>query len=99
MERLPFPPHDLVIDEARFLSLLRGSVSLMPIEKKRILQAVPEMTQERFDAIVSILESEKTRIDAVSERGEKIRRLIASLRIMAALDWAEVEYGLSANKP
>ena len=92
-------PHDLVIDEDRFRALLGGSVSLMPIEKKRIFASVPSMTQEQLDGIISILESEKTRIDAVSRRGEKIRRLIASLRIMAALDWAEIEYGLPAKKP
>ena len=88
MERLQIPPHDLVIDEARFRALLAG-----------FLASVPSMTQDQFDGIIGILESEKTQIDAVSERGEKIRRLIASLRIMAALDWAEIEYGLPASKP
>lgn len=57
------------------------------------------MTQRRFDDIAGILESEKAKIDAVALRGEKIGRLIASLRIIAALDWAEVESGLSIKKP
>lgn len=99
MERLRFPTHGLVIDEDRFRSLLRGSVSLMAVEKKRIFEYVPKMTQEQLDAVISILESEKEKIDAVSSRGEKIRRLIETLRIIAALDWAEIEYGLSPKNP
>lgn len=99
MPRLQFPPHDLVIDEDRFLMLLGGSLSLLPIEKKRIFASVPGMTQEQHDHIVSILETEKTQIDAISKRGEKIRRFIASVRIMAALDWAEVTHGLSTKRP
>ena len=57
------------------------------------------MTQEQYDRIIGIFETEKTQIDAVQRRGEKIRRLIESLRIMVALDWAEVGYGLFSKKP
>ena len=99
MERLPFPPHELVIDEERFLTLLADSLSLLPVEKQRILENIPSMTQEQYDRIIGIFETEKTQIDAVQRRGEKIRRLIESLRIMAALDWAEVGYGLFSKKP
>jgi len=54
------PPHpNTTFDEKRFVQLLAGSISLTLTEKKRIIEAIPQLSQFQVDELIKIFEEEK----------------------------------------
>jgi len=52
------PTHTLQFNEAHFLRLLAGSISLTKDEKKRIVESVPKLRQSQVDELIRIFEEE-----------------------------------------
>lgn len=67
----------VVVDEVEFLDLLKNSLSLNVSEKKRVLDAVPTLSQFQFDELkkVFIEEREKFR-ELAKEHPEDIKKLL-----------------------
>ena len=90
---IKLPPHQLKIDEKAFLRLLAGSVSLMREEKKRIIQAVPRLTQEQIDELIRILGEEKEKFSELDiSHKDQLRQLEAK----AESEWSALELEMSA---
>ncbi len=54
------PPHpNTQFDEENFLTLLEGSISLTMEEKKRVIDAIPRLSIEQINELISIFEEEK----------------------------------------
>ena len=68
-EHLAIPGHpETTFDEQKFLSLLRGSISLTRDEKWRIIQAVPKLSQFQIDELQKILEDERRKFSELSPK-------------------------------
>ena len=68
-ENVVIPEHgETSFDEQKFLSLLRGSISLTRDEKWRIIQAVPKLSQFQIDELQKILEEEKFKFSQLSPK-------------------------------
>lgn len=56
------PPHpNTTFDDATFLALLEGSISLTFEEKQRVIEAIPRLSIEQINELISIFEEEKTK--------------------------------------
>ncbi len=55
-------------DEQKFLTLLRGSISLTRDEKWRIIQAIPKLSQYQVDELQNILEEERRKFAELSPK-------------------------------
>ncbi len=55
-------------DEQKFLTMLRGSISLTRDEKWRIIQAIPKLSQFQIDELQKILEEEKFKFSQLSPK-------------------------------
>lgn len=54
------PPHpNTTFDDANFLELLEGSISLTMEEKQRVIDAIPRLRIEQVNELISIFEEEK----------------------------------------
>ncbi|QQS59579.1 hypothetical protein IPN35_01695 [Candidatus Peregrinibacteria bacterium] len=82
------PKHSLKIDESKFLRLLAGSASLMKDEKRRIIEAVPRLTQEQVDELIRILEEEKQKF---SELDVEHQAQMEALEAKQKQEWDELE--------
>ena len=88
-DNIPVPPHDqAVFDEQRFLTLLRGSISLTRDEKWRIIQAIPRLSQFQIDELQKILEEERRKF---SELSPKHLLQLQKLEAKHAEDWRDLQ--------
>lgn len=54
------PPHpNTEFDEANFLELLEGSISLTFEEKQRVIEAIPRLSIEQINELISIFTEER----------------------------------------
>ncbi len=68
-ENIAVPEHpETNFDEQKFLTLLRGSISLTRDEKWRIVQAIPKLSQFQIDELQKILEEEKFKFSQLSPK-------------------------------
>lgn len=68
-DKIVVPAHtETKFDEQKFLSLLRGSISLTRDEKWRIIQAIPKLSQFQIDELQKILEEEKRKFSELSPK-------------------------------
>ncbi len=86
------PKHGLKFDEQRFLCLLSGSISLTKDEKKRIIEAVPRLSQYQIDELVKILEEEKRKF---SELDVKHKEQLRALEDKHRQEWEDLEVEMS----
>jgi hypothetical protein len=75
-------------DEDRFLTLLRGSISLTRDEKWRIIQAVPRLSQFQVDELQKILEEEQRKFGELSP---KHLTQLQRLEYKHAEDWRDLQ--------
>lgn len=62
------PPHpNTQFDEENFLVLLEGSISLTMEEKKRVIDAIPRLSIEQINELISIFEEEKTKFSELEK--------------------------------
>ncbi|MDD5056167.1 MAG: hypothetical protein PHZ00_07950 [Candidatus Peribacteraceae bacterium] len=75
-------------DEQRFLTLLRGSISLTRDEKWRIIQAIPKLSQYQIDELQNILEEEKFKFTQLSPKHLKH---LQQLERKHSEDWKDLQ--------
>ena len=70
-------------DEANFLELLEHSLSLNVYEKKRVIDAIPTLSQFQIDELVKVFEDEREEFKKLmSSEAEAIKELVVKAR-----DW------------
>jgi hypothetical protein len=83
------PPHpNTKFDEAKFLELLAGSISLTINEKKNIITAIPQLSQFQIDELMKIFEEEKVKF---TELEKKHAEQLAELEKKHAGSWQDLE--------
>lgn len=88
-DNITIPVHaETAFDEQKFLSLLRGSISLTRDEKWRIIQAIPKLTQFQVDELQKILEEERRKF---SELSPKHLLQLMKLEQKHAEDWKDLQ--------
>lgn len=88
-EKIVVPAHQQTqFDEQKFLTLLRGSISLTRDEKWRIIQAIPKLSQFQIDELQKILEEEKRKF---SELSPKHLLQLMKLEQKHAADWQDLQ--------
>ena len=65
------------VDESEFLDLLKNSLSLNVSEKKRVIDAVPTLSQFQFDELIKVFVEERTKFrELAGEHPEDIKKLL-----------------------
>ena len=85
------PPHpNTTFDDAQFLALLEGSISLTIEEKQRVIDAIPRLKIEQINELIKIFEEEKHKF---SELENEFAQDVAKLKAER-----EKEISLHENK-
>lgn len=73
------PPHpNTTFDEENFLALLEGSISLTMEEKQRVIDAIPRLSIEQINELISIFEEEKQKFSELeAEFADDVAKLKA----------------------
>ncbi len=88
-EKVEVPAHpETTFDAQKFLTLLRGSISLTRDEKWRIIQAIPKLSQFQIDELQKILEDEKRKF---SELSPKHLLQLMKLEQKHSEDWRDLQ--------
>jgi negative regulator of sigma E activity len=68
---------DVVVDAENFLDLLKNSLSLSVVEKKRVIDAVPTLSQFQFDELTKVFQEERVKFrELAGEHPEDIKKLL-----------------------
>lgn len=68
---------DVEIDAWDFLDLLKNSLSLNVWEKKRVIDAVPDLSQFQFDELTKVFQEERVKFrELAAEHPEDIKKLL-----------------------
>lgn len=68
---------DVDVNEKEFLELLKYSLSLNTMEKKRVIDAVPTLSQFQFDELTKVFSEERTKFkDLAKEHPDDIKKLV-----------------------
>ena len=63
------PPHpNTKFDEKKFVQLLAGSISLTFGEKKKIVEAIPQLSQFQIDELIKIFEEEQVKFTELEKK-------------------------------
>lgn len=82
------PAHSLKFDEAYFINLLAGSISLSKDEKKKIVESIPKLRQEQVDELIRIFEEERAKfVELSAKHGAQLKKL----EDQHAADWRDLE--------
>lgn len=88
-DKIAVPAHpETNFDVNKFLTLLRGSISLTRDEKWRIIQAIPKLSQFQIDELQKILEDEKRKFGELSP---KHLLQLMKLEQKHAEDWKDLQ--------
>jgi hypothetical protein len=88
-EHVVVPAHpETTFDQVKFLTLLRGSISLTRDEKWRIIQAIPKLSQFQIDELQKILEEERQKFNQLSP---KHLRHLMQLEKKHSEDWKDLQ--------
>ncbi len=79
MTNITVPAHpNTTFDETYFVQLLAGSISLTIDEKKKIIEAIPKLSQHQIDELIKIFEEEKRKFAELAEKhADQINKLKA----------------------
>ncbi len=68
-------------DEVSFIDLLEHSLSLSVFEKKRVIDAIPTLSQFQIDELVKVFEDEREEFKKLlAKEGETIRELVVKAK-------------------
>lgn len=68
---------DVEVEAENFLDLLKNSLSLNVGEKKRVIDAVPDLSQFQFDELTKVFQEERVKFrELASEHPEDIKKLL-----------------------
>ena len=66
------------VDEKDFVDLLKHSLSLNTMEKKRVVDAVPTLSQFQFDELAKVFTDERVKFrDLAKQHPDDIKKLVA----------------------
>lgn len=69
---------EVKVDEVKFLDLLKFSLSLNTAEKKRVIDAVPTLSQFQFDELIKVFSEERVKFrELAGEHPDDIKKLVA----------------------
>ena len=69
---------DVEFDEENFCDLLKFSLSLNTMEKKRVVDAIPTLSQFQIDELTKVFTEERTKFkDLAKEHPDDIKKLVA----------------------
>ncbi len=89
LTQVTVPPHpNTTFDEKNFLELLAGSISLTINEKKKIIEAVPQLSQFQIDELMKIFSEEKGKF---AELEKKHADQISELEKQHSGSWQDLE--------
>jgi uncharacterized protein YsxB (DUF464 family) len=78
---------DVEFDEANFCDLLKFSLSLNTIEKKRVVDAIPTLSQFQIDELSKVFTEERVKFkDLAKEHPDDIKKLVAKQQA----EWLEL---------
>lgn len=80
-----------IFDKELFLNLMMGSISLTGEEKKRIIEAIPRLTQFQIDELIRILTEEKEKFTLLES---KHNNQLMELSLKHIDTWQELIYSL-----
>ncbi len=87
LELLKSHSKEITVDEQNFLDLLKFSLSLNTVEKKRVIDAVPSLSQFQFDELKKVFSEERIKFrDLAKEHPDDIKKLVAKQQI----EWIEL---------
>lgn len=67
--QMPIAPHpNTVFEERKFVELLAGSISLTINEKRKIIEAIPQLSQFQIDELIKIFEEEKGKFAELEQK-------------------------------
>jgi methyl coenzyme M reductase alpha subunit len=73
---------DVKVDEKLFLDLLKHSLSLSTLEKKRVVDAVPTLSQFQFDELAKVFTEEREKFRELSkDHPDDIKKLLKKQQI------------------
>ena len=77
-ELLALHSEDVKVDTKDFWDLLKHSLSLNTVEKKRVVDAVPTLSQFQFDELKKVFTEEREKFrELAKEHPEDIKKLVA----------------------
>jgi len=77
-ELLALHSEDVQVDTKDFWDLLKHSLSLNTVEKKRVVDAVPTLSQFQFDELKKVFTEEREKFrELAKEHPEDIKKLVA----------------------
>lgn len=85
---IQIPAHQLSFDEQHFLRLLAGSISLSRVEKKRIIESIPKLSQYQIDELINIFEEEKKKFAALDVKHQE---QLKALEAKHSQEWEALE--------
>lgn len=69
---------EVEVDASKFLDLLKFSLSLNTLEKKRVIDAVPTLSQFQFDELTKVFSEEREKFrELAKEHPEDIKKLVS----------------------
>lgn len=78
---------EVEVNEEEFLDLIKFSLSLNTVEKKRVLDAIPSLSQFQFDELSKVFAEERDKFRALAkEHPEDIKKLVAKQQA----EWIEL---------
>lgn len=77
LEMIKWHLESVIVDEAEFLDLLKNSLSLNVSEKKRVIDAVPTLSQFQFDELKKVFVEERVKFRELAwEHPDDIKKLL-----------------------
>jgi hypothetical protein len=78
---------EVSVDESGFLDLLKHSLSLNTMEKKRVVDAAPTLSQFQFDELTKVFTEEREKFkELASKHPDDIKKLV----IKQKAEWLEL---------
>jgi negative regulator of sigma E activity len=78
LELLKLHSEEIEVKVQEFLELLKYSLSLNTMEKKRVVDAVPTLSQFQFDELTKVFTEERIKFkDLAKEHPDDIKKLVA----------------------
>ena len=78
LEMLQWHSPSVTVDTPVFLDLLKHSLSLNTMEKKRVIDAVPTLSQFQFDELIKVFTEERVKFrDLAGQHPDDIKKLVS----------------------
>lgn len=82
LQLIEWHSNDVQVEEKTFLDLLKHSLSLSTVEKKRVIDAVPNLSQFQFDELAKVFIEEREKFKELSkEHPDDIKKLLKKQQI------------------